>query len=260
MFLLLIQMLLISCHGTREQTEELQKKRGETIPHFLTQDLLREDLADNEGVPERGWFGANPLAEMTSKEQDESQRAKFVSPYRDATQDVGNWAPTCGSPHSEDAKKTSSHPHCKREAESPFRKDAKRFWDLFMLKTKSRSEEVVLPIKTNEMYEETCSTLPFSQSIVYENCETVVVQNNLCFGKCSSFHVPGPEDRLYTFCSHCLPTKFSMRHLEMNCTRVAPLFKVIMIVEECKCEVQKIKDPEIGFLHSDVHANVYKHN
>lgn len=87
-----------------------------------------------------------------------------------------------------------------------------------------------------------------------------MVQNNLCFGKCSSFHVPGPEDRLYSFCSHCLPTKFSMTRLKMNCTRAAPLFKVVMIVEECRCEVQKIKDPDIGFLHSDVHANVYGHN
>ncbi|XP_015280901.1 PREDICTED: cerberus [Gekko japonicus] len=256
MLLLLIQMLWISCLGRREQTEELQKKRGEIIPDLLSQDLLMEDVADNEGALELGLFGANPMAETMSKKQ----RPNVVLPYVDATQDVGSWTPTRESPHSQDAKIPSSHPRSKREAESTFRKDAKRFWDLFMLKTKSRSEEVVLPIKTNEMYEETCSTLPFSQSIVYENCETVVVQNNLCFGKCSSFHVPGPEDRLYSFCSHCLPTKFSMRRLQMNCTRAAPLFKVVMIVEECKCEVQKIKDPEIGFLHSDVHANVYGHN
>ncbi|XP_048360164.1 cerberus [Sphaerodactylus townsendi] len=258
MFLLLIQ-LLISCSGTKEQPEELQKKRGE-IPHFLTQYLLVKDLENNEGISELGLFGANSLAETTNMKKDESQRPKFVSPYTDAIQVVGSWVTTHVSPYSEGEKSPSSHPHSKREAESAFRKDAKRFWDLFMLKTKSRSEEVVLPIKTNEMYEEICSTLPFSQSIVYENCETVVMQNNLCFGKCSSFHVPGPEDRLYTFCSHCLPTKFSMKHLEMNCTRAAPLFKVVMIVEECKCEVQKIKDPEIGFLHSDVHANVYEHN
>ncbi|XP_077201202.1 cerberus isoform X2 [Paroedura picta] len=223
MLLLLIQMLLIPCLGRREQTEELQKKREEIILQLSSQDFLMEDVAD-------------------------------------ATQEVGSWTSTPESPHSQDAKSLSSHPHSKREADSNFRKDAKRFWDLFMLKTKSRSEEVVLPIKTNEMYEETCSTLPFSQNIVYENCETVVVQNNLCFGKCSSFHVPGPEDRLYSFCSHCLPTKFSMRRLRMNCTRAAPLFKVVMIVEECKCEVQRIKDPEIGFLHSDVHAKVYEHN
>ncbi|XP_054843627.1 cerberus [Eublepharis macularius] len=257
MFLLLILMLLTPSLETREEREELQKKRGEIIPRLLSQDLLRKDLAGNEHILELGLFGANPLAEITSKKQDESQRPKFISRYTDATRDFQSWTSTRKSPHSE---APSSHPHRKREAESPFRKDAKKFWDLFMLKTKSRSEEVVLPIKTNEMYEETCSTLPFSQSIVYENCETVVVQNNLCFGKCSSFHVPGPEDRLYTFCSHCLPTKFSMRHLEINCTGTAPLFKVVMIVEECKCEIQKMKDPEIGFLHSNVHANVYEHN
>ncbi|XP_077201201.1 cerberus isoform X1 [Paroedura picta] len=254
MLLLLIQMLLIPCLGRREQTEELQKKREEIILQLSSQDFLMEDVAGNKSALELDVFGANSLAEM------EYQRPNFVFPYTDATQEVGSWTSTPESPHSQDAKSLSSHPHSKREADSNFRKDAKRFWDLFMLKTKSRSEEVVLPIKTNEMYEETCSTLPFSQNIVYENCETVVVQNNLCFGKCSSFHVPGPEDRLYSFCSHCLPTKFSMRRLRMNCTRAAPLFKVVMIVEECKCEVQRIKDPEIGFLHSDVHAKVYEHN
>ncbi|KAG6936489.1 cerberus 1, DAN family BMP antagonist [Chelydra serpentina] len=98
------------------------------------------------------------------------------------------------------------------------------------------------------------------QRIVHENCEKVVVQNNLCFGKCSSFHVPGPEDRLYTFCSHCLPTKFTMKRLELNCTGSVAVVKVVMIVEECKCEIQKIKDSEIGPLHSDLHSNVYEHN
>ncbi|KAJ7335467.1 hypothetical protein JRQ81_013408 [Phrynocephalus forsythii] len=127
-----------------------------------------------------------------------------------------------------------------------------------MLKTKSRSEEIVLPIKTNEMYQDLCSTLPFSQSIEHENCENLVVQNNLCFGKCSSFHVPGLEDRLYTFCSQCLPTKFFMKHLEMNCTQTLPVNKVVMIVEECKCEVQKVKAPGAGILHSDIYENVYE--
>lgn len=87
-----------------------------------------------------------------------------------------------------------------------------------------------------------------------------MVQNNLCFGKCSSYHVPGPEDRLYTFCSHCLPSKFSMKRLDLNCTSSVPVVKEVMIVEECKCEIQKIKDSATGSLLSDLHANLHEHN
>lgn len=163
MLLLLLQMLLISCLGRREQAEEPQKKMEETIPHLSSQDLLVEDATDNKDALELGLFGANPLAEVMSKRQDESQRPNFAFPYSGATRDAGSWTPTHEAPHSQGIRSPSFHPHSKREAESTFRKDAKRFWDLFMLKTKSRSEEVVLPIKTNEMYEETCSTLPFSQ-------------------------------------------------------------------------------------------------
>lgn len=163
MLLLLIQMLLISCLARKEQTEELPKTRGKIIPHPSSHVLIMEDIADNEGALELGLFGANPLPEMMRKKQDESQRPNFGFPNTDATQDVGSWTSTRNSPHLQDAKNPPSHPYSKREAESVFRKDAKRFWDLFMLKSKSRSEEVVLPIKTNEMYEETCSTLPFSQ-------------------------------------------------------------------------------------------------
>ncbi|XP_006033721.1 cerberus isoform X3 [Alligator sinensis] len=161
-----------------------------------------------------------------------------------------------------DSLRNFSPPHSshEREAESSYRKDAKKFWDHFTLQKNSASEEVVLPIKTDEMHQETCWTLPFSQGIVHENCEKAVVQNNLCFGKCNSFHVPGPEDRLYTFCSHCLPAKFNLKRLELNCTKSVPIVKVVVIVEECKCEIQKTKGPEMGPLHSDLHANVYGHN
>ncbi|XP_061486118.1 cerberus isoform X2 [Rhineura floridana] len=266
MFFLLLQLLLISWLGATEQREELQKRRRRRrILQLLPQDrnILLKYLMGYEGtLTETSLFMTHLLAELESKRQDEPKMSKFILPYIDshAVQDLGNNTSRSASPHSGSTKSPASHPHRKREAELPFKKDAKKFWDLFMLKTRSRSEEVVLPIKTNEMHQESCSTIPFSQSIVHENCEKVVVQNNLCFGRCSSFHVPGPEDRLYTFCSHCLPTKFSMKHLEMNCTRSAPVIKVIMMVEECKCEVQKTKDPEIGFLHSDLHANVYEHN
>ncbi|KAH0628325.1 hypothetical protein JD844_009322 [Phrynosoma platyrhinos] len=259
MYVLLLQTLLISWLGTTEQTGGLQKKRRKRTPSFLSPDILTKYLLDYEGTLEApSLFVTHLLKEIESKKQDGLQTSKSILPYigSHATPGLGSWAHPSPFPH---PHHPPSHPK-RRKAESLFRKDAKKFWDIFMLKTKSRSEEVVLPIKTSEMYQDICSALPFSQSITHENCENLVIQNNLCFGKCSSFYVPGLENRLYTFCSHCLPTKFSMKRLEMNCTRAAPIIKVVMIVEECRCEVQRTNNPEIGFLHSDLYANVYEHN
>ncbi|XP_062989370.1 cerberus-like [Elgaria multicarinata webbii] len=244
---------------TKEPRGELQKKKRR-IPHLLPRDVLMKYPMDYKGtLAEPGLFVEHLLAEMENGKQDGPRIAKFISPYivNPTAQDFGSWAPTTASPHQEGTQKNlPSHPHSKREAESPLKKDAKKFWDIFMLKTQSRSEEIVLPIKTKEMYQETCSTLPFSQSIVHENCEKLLTKNNLCLGKYSSFHVPGLEDRLYTFCSHCLPTKFSMNHLETSCTMAAPVINVVMLVEECKCEVQKMTEPDIGFLHWDLYAKM----
>lgn len=160
MFQLLLQMLLLSCLGATEQRGELQKEK-----HLLPQDrdLQTENPMDYKGVLAKpGLSEADPLAEMESKLQTAS---KFLFPRvgSHAAQAWGSWAPPSQFLHSEGRRVSPSHPYSKREAEPPFRKDAKRFWDLFMLKTKSRSEEVILPIKTNEMYQEVCSTLPFSQ-------------------------------------------------------------------------------------------------
>ncbi|XP_007436392.1 cerberus [Python bivittatus] len=239
MFLLLLQMLLISWLATAEQRGEMQQQK-KRVPYILPHNVLTKYVGESKGTLREPEGSVVSLAEMEIKQQDLPQRPHFLFPYnvQRAADDLESWASASKAPAFTDLKHPPSHPQTKREAGSPFRKDAKKFWDLFMLKTKSRSEEVVLPIKINEIYQ-ICNMLPFSQSITHENCERLVIQNNLCFGKCSSFHVPGTDDRMYSFCSHCSPTKFSMKHLKMNCTMVTPVIKVVMIIEECRCEVFK---------------------
>uniref|UniRef100_A0A8C8RT69 Cerberus 1, DAN family BMP antagonist n=1 Tax=Pelusios castaneus TaxID=367368 RepID=A0A8C8RT69_9SAUR len=273
MFLLLLLLLMISDLGATGQSKELQRNKRRRIHlSYQDKDLLEkqglsevpvEDPMDYEEIlKEPSLFVAAPELAAESRKQGEKKSSRFILPYMELNvhQNLGSWTAPKETSHSENMRSfLPSHSSNKREAEPPYREDAKKFWDHFMFKKNSASEEVILPIKTNEMYQETCRTLPFSQSIVHDNCEKEVVQNNLCFGKCSSFHVPGPEDHLYTFCSHCLPTKFAMRRLELNCTR-SVVVKVVMIVEECKCEIQKSKVSETGPLHSDMHSNVYEHN
>ncbi|XP_013908375.1 PREDICTED: cerberus [Thamnophis sirtalis] len=250
MLLLLFQIVLISWLGKAEQREEMQQKNS-------IQDMLNKYLGELEGIGRKPERPVVPLAEMKIK-QDLPRGSRFMFPdtvKEEIVDDLGGWAPTNITPSSVYPKHPPSRPQNKRDAAAAFRKDAKKFWDLFKLKSNSRSEEVILPIKMSEIYQEVCNMLPFSQSITHENCDKVVIQNNLCFGKCSSFHVPGADDRMYSFCSLCMPTKFSMKHLKMNCTMVNPVNKIVMIIEECKCEVQNMKEIEPGFLKPALHLN-----
>ncbi|XP_014699016.1 cerberus [Equus asinus] len=121
---------------------------------------------------------------------------------------------------------------------SPLREEAKKFWHHFMFRMSPASQGIILPIKSHEVHQETCRTVPFSQTISHEDCEKVVVQNNLCFGKCASVRSPGAAQHPHTFCFHCLPAKFTTMHLQLNCTGLAPVVKVVMLVEECQCKVK----------------------
>ncbi|XP_030326553.1 cerberus [Strigops habroptila] len=273
MSLLLFQLLVLSCLGATEPDRESpQKKSRRTFQHLLYLDkkLLQSqnshELAGanpvgvEETLGEPSFFVAIPQTSSKNEKQEEKKKSRFVLPNTKlhVEQGLRTWA----APREiSSLENFSPSPFSsKREVEPSYRRDAKKFWDHFMLKKNSASEEVVLPIKTNEMHQENCRTLPFSQGVTHESCEKVMVQNNLCFGKCSSFHVPGSEDHLYMFCSHCLPSKFSMKRLDLNCTGSVPVVKEVMIVEECKCETQKIKGPAFGSLPSDLHANVHQHN
>ncbi|NXL85809.1 CER1 protein, partial [Alectura lathami] len=269
---LLLQLLVLSCLGATEPQADSQQRKRRTLWRlsFLDKNLLerqsfRELVGENpsgieETQEEPSFFVAIPQTAGESLKPGEKKMSRFILPIAElyADQDLRTWtAPREISPVE---NFSPSHYSSNKKVESPYGKDAKKFWDHFMLRKNSGSEEVVLPIKTNEMHQETCRTLPFPQSVAHESCEKVMVQNNLCFGKCRSFHVPGPEDRPSTFCTQCLPTKFSIKRLNLNCTSSVPVVKEVMIVEECKCEIQKNKDPVFGSLQTDLHGHVHKHN
>ncbi|KAK6494102.1 cerberus-like [Huso huso] len=126
----------------------------------------------------------------------------------------------------------------------PF-KQAKQFWNHFV-RRRSDSQEAIVPIKTTEVQQQTCKALPFLQSVVHENCEKVVLKNSLCFGRCSSIHVPRNEDHTKTICSYCIPTKFTRKTVELKCKGSISVTKLVMLVEECQCEAQKGWPPQLG--------------
>ncbi|KAM4807957.1 cerberus [Rhinophrynus dorsalis] len=149
----------------------------------------------------------------------------------------------------------SPHRFKGRNTEIPEKQNAKEFWDHFLFKMNPVSENMTAPEKEQEVQKETCKTLPFSQNIMHENCDRMVIQNNLCFGKCISFLVPNQQDQHNT-CSHCLPSKFTMKHLQLNCTGSSNVVKVVMMVTECKCEVHKSNDHQTANFNTDLTANL----
>lgn len=46
---------------------------------------------------------------------------------------------------------------------SPLQEEAKKFWHHFMFRMSPASQGVILPIKSHEVHQETCRTVPFSQ-------------------------------------------------------------------------------------------------
>ncbi|MBN3317020.1 CER1 protein, partial [Atractosteus spatula] len=121
-------------------------------------------------------------------------------------------------------------------------KNAKMFWNHFLFRKRSDTH-TILPINNIEVLQQTCRALPFLQTVAHENCEKMVLRNNLCFGKCSSIHVPGNEDGHYAFCSYCFPVRFTRKTVQLNCKGSLQVTKVVMMVEDCQCEVQKGSHP-----------------
>ncbi|XP_045696436.1 cerberus [Phyllostomus hastatus] len=142
---------------------------------------------------------------------------------------------------------------------SPLQEEAKKFWYHFMFRMSPASQGVILPIKSHEVHEETCRTVPFSQSITHEDCEEVVVQNNLCFGKCGSVHVPGATQHPH-FCFHCSPAKFTTMHLQLNCSDLARVIKVVMLVEKCQCKVKTDHHEHGHLLQAGSQAEFHAHD
>ncbi|XP_024414027.2 cerberus [Desmodus rotundus] len=142
---------------------------------------------------------------------------------------------------------------------SPLQEEAKKFWHHFMFRMSPASQGVILPIKSHEVHQETCRTVPFNQSITHEDCEEVVVQNNLCFGKCGSVRVPGAAQHPH-FCFHCSPAKFTTMHLQLNCSDLAPVVKVVMLVEECQCKVKTDHHEHGHLLQAGSQAEFHAHD
>ncbi|ELV12892.1 cerberus [Tupaia chinensis] len=200
--------------GSHEEAEE-KPDLFVSVPHLIGTSPAGEDQRQREKILSRfGRFWKKPERELRPPRHSDTEHSP---------------AETQTVPQHMDGMKREKY---------PLWEEAKKFWHHFMFRKSPASQGVILPIKSHEVHWETCRTVPFRQTVTHEDCEEVVVQNNLCFGKCGSIPFPGAAQHPQAFCSHCSPAKFTTMHLQLNCTSSASVVKVVMLVEECQCKVE----------------------
>lgn len=141
---------------------------------FLLQRNRRDLLSDNpEEVEEKpDLFVAMPhLIGAGSSRERQKKREKMLSrlgrfwkkPEREL-----NSPPDLASDHIPPRTKTLTQSlHGMQIEKSPLREEAKKFWHHFMFRMSQVSQGIVLPIKSHEVHQETCRTVPFSQVFAF---------------------------------------------------------------------------------------------
>ncbi|XP_048377693.1 cerberus-like [Stegostoma tigrinum] len=117
-------------------------------------------------------------------------------------------------------------------------RSAEEAWRRLIDKGRGVTEEIVLPLSEREATGSSCRAVPFTQSISHLNCKTFNIQNRLCFGHCSSFFIPGTEQRLYRSCSRCFPSQLKKIVVSLECEGVLVVSRNITLIEECKCDLE----------------------
>ncbi|XP_044512962.1 cerberus [Gracilinanus agilis] len=265
MYLLLLQLLVIL--GLGESRQQMQQGRDKRTQHLSyaqgDQGLGALSAGADEDAQEKpDLFVAIPhqivpeLAEAPREQREMLFRFMYTSEKQKPERhlEVRDPAREAFKPRTP----ADAEPDGKENEKTPLQEEAQKFWHYFLFRKSSASQEVILPIKSNEVYQETCRTVPFSQTIIHDDCEKVVVQNNLCFGKCRSLRPSETTAHHHAFCSHCSPTKFTTKELLLNCTGPNPVVKVVMIVEECQCKIKQGQDRE--HLHSDTFTETHRQN
>ncbi|XP_036289983.1 cerberus [Pipistrellus kuhlii] len=265
MHLLFLQLLVLLPLGKAAWPQDGGQSQGSVPPVLLLERNPRELPLGNHGEAEEkpDLFVALPhLVGASISGEGQWQREKMLSRFgRFWKKPERELHPTQDpiSEHSPPGTQALPQPKDRMQIKkSPLQEEAKKFWHRFMFRMSPASQGVILPIKSHEVHQETCRTLPFSQTITHEDCEQVVVQNNLCFGKCGSTRFPEAAQHPHASCYHCAPTRFTRMHLPLNCSGLAPVVKVVMLVEECQCKVKE-EHHEHGYLlqaasQADLHA------
>ncbi|XP_045070749.1 cerberus-like [Coregonus clupeaformis] len=117
-------------------------------------------------------------------------------------------------------------------------KNAKAFWKSFLLRRRSELLSII-PIRHNEINQQMCRALPTSQRVHHDDCETLVLEDNICFGKCSCpERNTNSEDGDHASCVHCSPVKLT-KSVQLKCKNNTQVTKVVTVLEDCQCKLKK---------------------
>ncbi|KAM5234723.1 DAN domain family member 5 [Hipposideros larvatus] len=97
-----------------------------------------------------------------------------------------------------------------------------------------------LPLDPQEMAQEICKAVPFTQVLSRLGCTAVRLRNHLCFGHCSSIYVPGVDPTPLVLCNSCVPTRRRWAPVVLWCRVGSPASRRRMktstvLVEGCQC-------------------------
>lgn len=78
-----------------------------------------------------------------------------------------------------------------------------------------------------------CNAHPFEETIHHHGCNSVKVNNNMCYGQCNSFYIP----KRFFSCSYCAPSREETINVRLECPGQNPSFvvKKVKIVLQCAC-------------------------
>ncbi|CAK7293169.1 DAN domain family member 5 [Vulpes lagopus] len=99
---------------------------------------------------------------------------------------------------------------------------------------------VSLPLDLQEVVQEMCRAVPFTQVLSQPGCTAVHLRNHLCFGHCSSLYIPSLDPAPLVLCNSCVPTRQRWTPVVLWCRASSPASRRRMkmstvLVEGCQC-------------------------
>ncbi|EFB28624.1 hypothetical protein PANDA_009872, partial [Ailuropoda melanoleuca] len=99
---------------------------------------------------------------------------------------------------------------------------------------------VSLPLDPQEVAQETCKAVPYTQVLSQPGCTAVHLRNHLCFGHCSSLYLPSSDPTALVLCNSCAPTRKRWTPVVLWCRAGSPASRrrvkmSTMLIEGCQC-------------------------
>lgn len=167
MHLLLLQLLVLLPLGRAAQHGH--RSQSSVSPVLLERSRRELPLGSPEEAEEKpDLFVAVPhLIGASMAGEGQRQREKMLLRFGRLWKKPKRDAPPTQDPLGEHFPLGSQVPPLSQDGvqmkKSPLQEEAKRFWHHFMFRMSPASQGVILPIKSHEVHQETCRTVPFNQ-------------------------------------------------------------------------------------------------